>query len=283
MPDDQATETSPSRSTLAWQGWRLRIPATWNPGYISGSFGTGMLILADLKQRQLEMNWKKIPSAGKVDFERLKTDGSSKDANLGWQPIDSAGLTPAISRGRRAIDAQGRTLVMLLSAETSRLLFLRFTSSDRAEVVPARETIVGQVADVSNNDPCPWEIFGFSLAVPAGFVLKHHVFAAGRATLTFRRRRQRLTFHRWSLAASPKSEPSPPAALRTIEHRGHQVIVRPVADWKLWDRLITGQACEAVWTCPDANRQHRIRAVGKNAQNIVDEVVKLVSCHQLTA
>jgi len=190
---------------------------------------------------------------------------------------------------RRAVADNGDVLALLASRASDRLLFVKVAGTPDRRVEPLADRILNSVADASGRASVPWCVYGFAWSVPAGFQLSGHRFAAGRATLTFRRRRQLLTFERWALAgaggqpARGRSEPagdSESAAGRCVSHNGHEISLAPVARRKLWHRITGGQVWRADWTCPVSNRGYRVEAGGPEAADRLEAAIRSIACHQ---
>ena len=50
-----ASRTPPAREIqpFAWQGWRMRVPASWNPVALEGDFAKGHALLAESGEPRL--------------------------------------------------------------------------------------------------------------------------------------------------------------------------------------------------------------------------------------
>src|SRR5688500_543989 len=52
-----STGAASGTQPFAWQGWRLRVPRSWNPVRLEGDFARGYALLADLDGPRLGVRW----------------------------------------------------------------------------------------------------------------------------------------------------------------------------------------------------------------------------------
>ena len=282
--------SGPLDSHLGWRGWQIDLPSDWNPVRVGGSARSGTVIVADLERVRLELNWRRVRSSARLDLSRVARAGQGgKRASLTWRSPDPAGTGGGILDTRRAVAGNGDVLALLASRASDRLLFVKVAGTPDRRVEPLADRILNAVADASGEASVPWCVYGFAWSVPAGFQLSGHRFAAGRATLTFRRRRRSLTLERWALAgaggrpAPGRSEPAgsaESAAGRCVSHNGHEISLAPVARRKLWHRITGGQAWRADWTCPVSKRGYRVEAGGPEAADRLEAAIRSIACHQ---
>jgi len=50
----------PQTQILAWQGWSLAVPATWNPVRVEGDADSGSMLLADLMATRIGVQWRHL-------------------------------------------------------------------------------------------------------------------------------------------------------------------------------------------------------------------------------
>jgi len=273
-------DAPPLANRLGWQGWQIDLPGDWNPVRLTGSARAGQVFVADLERPRLELRWRRVRSARRVDLSRL-AGPSSKSEPLTWQPLP-CGDKGGIASGRRAVASDGTVLAMLLSRGSPRLVFVRIPGTPADDADPLAGRLLASISDASGRDPVPWSVFGFNWSVPACLQLVGQHFAAGRAALTFRRGRRWLGVERWAMAAGARNQPPDRVAITNttpIQHRGHEIPVTRRAPHKLWDRLMGGQSWRAEWACEASKRHFRLETGGSEAAETLEAAVTTVRCH----
>ncbi len=274
--------TGPLDNHLGWQSWQLDLPAEWNPARLSGNARAGTVIAADLERVRLELSWRRVRSVAGVDLSRAAR--ARRRDSLTWRADACRG--EGIADSRRAVTDNGDVLALLLSAASRRLLFVKVAGTPGGAADPTADRLLASIGDASRRASVPWCVYGFAWSVPAGFQLTGHRFAAGRAVLTFRHRRQSLTFERWVLAGTGPTEGTGPAdgcPAGTLDHNGHEVrMVRP-ARRKPWHRIVSGEAWRAEWICETSNRGYRLEAAGPDAARLLEAAIPGVNCHLWTS
>ena len=273
----------PFDNLLGWQGWQVNLPADWNPTRLSGDARTGAVIVADLERVRLELNWRRVRSRSRVDLARLADrQRTRKSTPLTWTALKPGSGDTGIAEGRRAAADSGEVLVLLRSRASSRMLFIKIAPTPNGDPDPLADRIIHSITDASNEPGVRWCVYGFVCAVPRTFHLTGHTFAAGRARLTFRRRRESLAFERWALVGDQSSGSAGGADESSginIEHNGHTVRTCTSRPRKLWDRMARGPTHRADWTCDTARRGYRIIAAGSGAARLLESAVRTVICH----
>jgi hypothetical protein len=259
---------------LIWQGWRVDLPADWNPAKLVGTARKGTVIVADLERQRLQVDWRNIRRASAVNLDRLTL--RRKQAPLDWHRLDVAG--PGIVEARHAVGEAGETDAVLVTSKPARLMFVRIAPTAEGCPEPLAPRLLRSMGTAGGDDRLPWAVFGLTFSVPAGLPLTSYHFAVGRARLTFRRRRRAVSIRRWSLAADLDSVSD---FARGEEHTrlGHPVTVRPASDRKAWDRWLRGPVWEASFTCPDIGRMFRLEASGSCARQDLLDLVDTIDCH----
>jgi hypothetical protein len=263
---------------LGWQGWRIDLPADWNPARLVGTDRRGSMIVADLEGPRLEMSWKTVRSARAVDLSRLTR--RSRRERFVWAELTADHLGEGIVGGYRTTGDDGAVITMLLSGVSRRLAWFK--------VLPARRGGPGGdyqrdilLADAGGRTTVPWCIYGFAWAVPKGFRLVDQAFTPGHIRVEFRHRRRQLVFERWAVTGERAETPAaaPPADTSVLSHNGHEVCATASRPARLWDRLWRRSASLAEWVCPDARRRYRISASACCSPRALEEAVRSVICH----
>jgi len=274
----------PLDNHLGWQGWQIDLPADWNPGLFRGNARSGTVIVGDLERPRLELNWRRVRSARRVDLSRLtRADKSGKTT---WKPFACRG--GGIADARRAVADNGDTLTMMLADASRRLLFAKIVGTPEATAEPLADSVLASLGDATDRPAVPWRVYGFAWTVPPRLQLARHRLEAGRTSLTFRHRRRSLILQRWIAADGDPDDatlgPPDDKTHRTasVQHNGHHIQPVRASDRKLWDRLLGGQSWSAQWRCRPSNRHYRVQATGPESAAAVAEAVRGVQCHDQT-
>ena len=184
-----ASLTPPARKTqpFAWQGWRMRVPTSWNPVALAGDFAKGHALLAESGEPRLGVRWSFI-DARHVTEETLRrvireevSDDAAKHAQpcpALEQPNDRADILLHLER-----HPPGRNVLVWWSGASERLLELVHHATVRDDVFEGE--VVRWLGDVSCLKMRPVAVFDLVCRVPSDLPLKLHQLNAGDLSLEF--------------------------------------------------------------------------------------------------
>lgn len=258
---------------LGWQGWQINVPIAWNPVRCTGDGRSGALAVADLDAVRLELSWRHIRRADRVDLERV--DRSKRLAAVTWTPTVRYPDTHCFAQARTGRDSSGTLQAMVVSRSSKRMLHVQLRPGSDPPMTAGQLPLM--IDDHSDRADVPWSIFGMAFSVPAQFELKSCELTAGRLRFVFARRGRQLVFERRML----RDPVAPPAAEDGSGrvHFGHPVTVKQSSiPW--WRRLMCGAlTISAAWDCPQCQRHFRIVAGGMTDEALLDRVLERVTCH----
>jgi len=172
---------------FAWHGWRLRVPASWNPVALEGDFGKGHALLAESGEPRLGVRWRSV-AAKEVTAEILRRAIRDEVGD------EAAGHAKALPDPDTDADAPSNHLlcidpnppgrdVYVWHSVGERLVQLVYHATTRDDVL--RREILPSLGDLSFMDTRPWAVLGLSCAVPAEMTLKAKRLNAGDLALEF--------------------------------------------------------------------------------------------------
>jgi hypothetical protein len=199
-PADATMSKEPGTQLVAWQGWRLTVPESWNPVRLEGDHNEGSLLLSDLTTPKLALRWRQ-PGGKRFDEDRWAQRAMVDE--VGQLAADEATSWPKSERwsvGRLYVepDPPGRDVFVARSGVTGRLLQVVYHAARRDRVLSDR--VVPGIADTPADAPQPWSVFELSCVVPAGWALRSHRLNAGDLRLGFARRRGTLAVRQIAVA-----------------------------------------------------------------------------------
>lgn len=199
-PDQVTTSSEPGTQRLAWQGWQLTVPESWNPVRLEGDFDQGSLLLSDLTAPKLALRWRR-PAGRRFDVEQWAQRALVDE--VGQLAAAEAKPCPQSDRwsGARLYvepDPPGRDVFVARSAESGRLLQMVYHAPRRDRVLSDR--VVPSLADTPTDTPQPWSVFELSCVVPAGWKLRAHRLNAGDLRLGFVQRHGTLVVRQVAVA-----------------------------------------------------------------------------------
>lgn len=209
MRDVMATpaEPPPSRParvsrSFAWQGWRLRVPASWNPVKLEGDLHKGYALLADLDGPRLGLRWSALRA---TEFTTqtlrrvIRDEAGDEAANLAKPPPDPDQPKDGAD-GLVHLDPNppGRDVHVWWSA-SERLLEVVYHAAHRDNVLVGE--LIPSLADVSFLKMRPWAVFDLSCSVPGEFTLMSRRLNAGDLALEFGHGKRFVTVRQIALAA----------------------------------------------------------------------------------
>jgi hypothetical protein len=269
---------------FGWQGWQIRVPASWNPIGLEGDHARGRVILADLERARLELAWRRVRRIGSVDLARAR--GPQQQRVPKWQPWPVEPVTAGFDDARWGLTEHGGAVGMAVSRASSRLVFVRILPGGPRPDNGKPVEMLLSLADAAADEVIPWSVYGFAWRVPRRFRLIGQAFGAGSARVQFHAGRERLEFERRLLADAPgrpgegRKCPDEAAAPQVeLMHGGHAVAVRPLRGGKLWERITGGSGLEATWECPASGRRYTVQARGTAPHTLLTDAVRGLLCH----
>jgi hypothetical protein len=196
--------TAPTRTTslFAWQGFRVDLPARWNPVKLDGAFDNGHVLIADLHGPQLGLRWRRANSKGKLDA----TDWARRaiEAEVGKLAAGRAKPLPlADDRWPGSMlcldaDPPGRDIWVAHSLASNRVVEVVHHVRKRDRML--EDAILPTLRDTPTGEPRAWVLFDLSCTVPGEYELKTHRLNAGDLGLTFANGRASLAIRQIALA-----------------------------------------------------------------------------------
>ncbi len=182
----QSSETS----LLAWAGWRLELPRTFEPLKLSGTPDKGQMIVGDNDCAMLLLQWTRPPQRGAFDgrawvVERLRKLGlhpDPEDRPPAHEHFTACGWARAVQT-----EEDKQTTHWFAYDHRARLL-LRVTVNG---VLPEalRETLEQQVLPTlrpqPEDEPATWSMYDLGFVAPAGFALSQRHLFSGDVALEF--------------------------------------------------------------------------------------------------
>jgi hypothetical protein len=174
-------------TTLAWCGWRLRIPEEWRPLRLEGGPRKGTMMVGDATEAIFKASWARLRPAGARRWWRRR----SRRGGDALSPAP-AGFTGCLIRREPKTDqavlsacdeGTGLLLELVYNAAASRQ---RLAEMDGV-VLPSLRSQVRR-----GGEPARWAIFGAAFGVPAGYELMGQSLHLGEISLRFARRKDRL-------------------------------------------------------------------------------------------
>jgi hypothetical protein len=186
-PDPRAPTQPAARATqpFAWQGWRLRVPRSWNAVRLEGNFAKGYALLADLDGPRVGLRWSAVKAKDfSPDVLRsiIRAEAGDRAAQRARplpdpdQPDDGADHLVYLDP-----DPPGRDVHVWWGAE--RLLQVVYHAPRRDDVLLGE--IIPSLSDGSLRSMRPWAVFDLTCAAPKAFTLISHRLNVGDLSLEF--------------------------------------------------------------------------------------------------
>ena len=199
-----ASLTPPARKTqpFAWQGWRMRVPASWNPVALEGDSRKGHALLADLDGPRLGVRWSFIDPRNVTEetLRRVMREEAGDDAAKRAEPfpgLDQPGSAFA-SLLHLESDPPGRDVFVWWSGASDRLLELVYHTTVRDNIL--KEEVVKWLGDVLCLKMRPVAVLDLVCRIPSGMLLTSHRLNAGDVSLEFREGRRFVVVRQIALA-----------------------------------------------------------------------------------
>jgi len=177
------------RSAVAWQGWRLELPARWSPVKLEGDYDAGYALFADLHRPRLGLRWRR---AGRRKFDAGKWAQKTLREEVGKLAAEEAkgfGMqNPEAWEGSTLYiepEPPGRDVWVGVSKSSGRVLEVIHHAHRRERILP--DAILPTLEDLPADRAMPWAIFELSCVVPAGMKLLAQQLNAGDLSLMFGR------------------------------------------------------------------------------------------------
>lgn len=175
---------------IAWHGWRISVPESWNPVKVDGDWEQGHLLLADLQSAKLGVRWKRMkrgdPSAwasralreevGKLAAEEAKDLTMPDPAS--WR-VSKLYVEP---------EPPGRNIWVGWSETSGRVI--EIVHHVKTQSNELSERVLPSLSDSSPSEEQAWSIFDLSVRSPAGWALQWYRLNAGDLSLAFRKKRK---------------------------------------------------------------------------------------------
>lgn len=165
---------------LAWQGWTLTVPATWNPVKVDGDEHEGSLLLADLHAARLGLRWKtagrRVDSADWADRAMRGEVGKLAAAEARDYVMPDGG-TWAVSRLYQDPKPPGRDVWAGHSRHSNRLLEVVHHAERRDPLFT--DSVLPSLTDTPTDAAKRWAIFDLSFVTPPGTRVQWYRFNAG--------------------------------------------------------------------------------------------------------
>jgi hypothetical protein len=197
---------------FGWDGWHLEIPVDWDLGALESTQRGGFFRIDDEFEPRLMVRWQ--PVSGTFDPEKAIERHFRKRLKdvpeaAGSRPRIGAPL-PGLRKTFR--DLAYRTYVLEVGEGRSVGLAAHCPRCRRAFIVEMHlaekggagerliKRVLGTFGDHATEGLARWEVFGFSLDLPADLRAIKHTFNQGYVAFTAAAPSQRLELARWTLA-----------------------------------------------------------------------------------
>ena len=299
---------------FGWQGITVRVPESWNPSALSGSYDEGYFRLDGPDQPRLEVKW--ATSKSFVDIDRV-VERYIKSVTKGREgkkvkvdPKPKLGLKMPKERSsykyfhwRGESDAWG---VAWYCRGCGRTMVIQVLGPPSEDVRPLAEAVIGTLHDHPQDDWVVWALYELWCQVPRDFRLTGERLMTGLLELKFERGRTKLRVTRWGLADVALRGTTLEKWLRDknrkewrfftvktgpTEVHGHQAVAisgapaaAPVRMFGTTVRLLGRKYPDnlrgAAWLCEPSNKIFHVEAVvDPSEEQMVAEVINSVRCH----
>src|SRR5688572_8681477 len=166
----QIPKRTHATTAVAWQGWRVELPARWSPVKLEGDFDRGYALFADLHRPRLGLRWEKVRRGKKFNagelVRRALVDEIGKLAAAEATPhVQPEGGEWTDSLLFMEPDPPGRDVWAAFSGHSGRVLIVSHHAHRRERILP--DSILPTVTDVASiglGDQ-PWSVFDLSCKV----------------------------------------------------------------------------------------------------------------------
>jgi hypothetical protein len=201
--NERAVKGSPTHAggIIAWQGWELRVPESWNPVKLEGDWNAGHALLVDLHRPRLGLRWRQV-SGKKFDADAVVKKAMRDE--VGQLAADEAKPFAMPDGDWQASllytepEPPGRDVWTGFSPTSGRLLQIVHHARRRERILS--EMVLPTVRDCVDAQATRWSVFELSCVVPANMKLADQKLMAGDLSLTFKGKRKRLTVRQVAVA-----------------------------------------------------------------------------------
>ncbi len=175
---------------IAWQGFRIWVPDSWNPVKVDGDWNQGTLLLADMQQAKLGIRWR-VQKSGDPAKWAARTMRSEVGELAAKEAKDWSMSEPdAWKASRLFIEPKppGRDVWIGWSSKTDRVLEIVHHAKERDRVLS--EQVLEVLDELTSDVTQDWSIFDISCKTPAGWQLQWYRLNAGDLTLAFQSKRK---------------------------------------------------------------------------------------------
>jgi hypothetical protein len=175
-------------SALAWAGWRLEMPATWQPLKLTGTPAKGRMIVGDSVCAMFSIHWERLQRGIKADgrewvTERIQRHGVLPD---GEPPAAEHFSACGWAHGVQTEEDKQTTYWYGYAAPSTLLLGVTVNGVLPA---PVRQLVTKRVLPSLRATPADadsiWSMYDVSFTAPAGFELRHRHLYSGDVALEF--------------------------------------------------------------------------------------------------
>lgn len=185
-PTSHTTSAAPPAggNMLAWQGWRVSLPAEWNPVRLEGDWDNGSAIVADLHGARLAMRWR---AAARRPIDHARAVTAAMESEIGKLAAAEARelALSGFERSMLYIEPRppGRDVWTAWSPVSRRLVQAVYQVRRREHLLAT--LILRHLRDTAPTEPVPWAVFDLSCIAPAGMRLYRQMLNAGDLSLWF--------------------------------------------------------------------------------------------------
>jgi hypothetical protein len=303
---------------FGWQGITCLIPEEWDLTGVSGSAREGYFSFDDERMRRLEIKYARARRWGRPALEKTLTNyfdtirkrlkkGTRFDVEEDVRLIDMERLP-----GEYDWRVYGWTSDLVARGVIWHCRACRRVVIAQCLAAPNRVNL-REMSDVLTSMRCHaegvrqrWAAFDFAVEVPKEMELETHRLQAGLISLGFAHRGGRLVVDRLGMAHAVLKHRPMDRYVREVHYKklrrrrlrfiaaewnGHPgfrlegerfrlTYFLPYIGNKLRQWRTSDHVAGRVWHCESANRLFIIRAEGKNAQQLADDVAASIECHE---
>ena len=178
---------------VCWQGWRLHVPARWDPVKLEGDAAAGYALFADALRPRLGLRWQTPPGRTKAKFDPAAVVRAALEKEVGrLAAAEAAAFDPTGDGWGSPLlyvepDPPGRDVWVGYSGPSGRLLTVVYHVHRREH--PLASAVLPTLADDDADRAAAWAVFDLSCVVPAGMALTGQRLNAGDLALSFADRR----------------------------------------------------------------------------------------------
>jgi hypothetical protein len=183
---------------FAWQGWKISLPAGWNPMKLEGSFDAGYALIADVFRPRLGIRW--------------KTPGRRFDAKA-WAKsamIEEVGTLAAESAAPCIADQWKGSMLFTEPQPPGRDVWIAWGNASgrtielvhhvREDEPSQTKQLCGDLSDSQTAGELAWAVFDLSCKTPRDWRLDSMLLNAGDMRLTFKHQSQRCSVRQIAVA-----------------------------------------------------------------------------------